>query len=81
MHIFVYGASCGGSRVNFHESHKFPALAIPLQIQQGEIHVTHISTKREIQILDRNGGRGAVVEVMMSCLILQRNRTLANTSG
>ena len=58
MHIFVYGASCGGSRVNFHESHKFPALAIPLQIQQGEIHVTHISTKREIQILDRNGGRG-----------------------
>ena len=57
MHIFVYGASCGGSRVNFHESHKFPALAIPLQIQQGEIHVTHISTKREIQILDRNGGR------------------------
>ena len=58
MQIFVYGASCGGSRVNFHESHKFPALAIPLQIQQGEIHVTHISTKREIQILDRNGGRG-----------------------
>ena len=58
MHIFVYGASCGGSRVNFHESHKFPALAIPLQIQQGEIHVTHISTKREIQILDRNRGRG-----------------------
>ena len=58
MHIFVYGASCGGSRVNFHESHKFPALAIPLQIQQGEIHVTHISTKKEIQILDRNGGRG-----------------------
>ena len=35
-----------------------------------EIHVTHISTKREIQILDRNGGRGAVVEVMLSCLIL-----------
>ena len=58
MHIFVYGASCGGSRVNFHESHKFPALAIPLQIQQGEIHVTHISTKRENQILDKNGGRG-----------------------
>ena len=58
MHIFVYGASCGGSRGNFHESHKFPALAIPLQIQQGEKHVTHISTKREIQILDRNGGRG-----------------------
>ena len=58
MHIFVYGASCGGTRVNFHESHKFPALAIPLQIQQGEIHVTHISTKKEIQSVQKFTKKG-----------------------
>ena len=60
----VVGREGSARRVNFHESHKFSLVGnSTADSAEGEIHVTHISTKKENQNLDRNHGSHKILDI------------------